>query len=74
MYNFIDVPNMGLVAYDNKEHLVKVSTIIPQVEISKKIISGNSNSTINNSDDKTNKTDKQGKPLNNTGNIKNTNY
>ena len=52
MYNFIDVPNMGLVAYDNKEHLVKVSTIIPRVEISKTITTGNNNSTITNIDGK----------------------
>ena len=51
---------MGLVAYDNKEHLVKVSTIIPRVEISKTITTGNNNSTITNIDGKISISDTQG--------------
>ena len=51
---------MGPVAYDNKEHLDKVSTIIPRVEIIKTITTGNNNSTTTNIDGKITITNTQG--------------
>ena len=52
MCNFIKVPIPRLVAYENKNLFVETQTIIPQVEMSKKAITGNNNSTITNKDGK----------------------
>ena len=68
MCKSIEVP--GLVAYENKNNFVETRTNIPQVEMNKKTITGNNNSTITNKDGKINKTDNQGIKINNISNTR----